>query len=245
MTRNFFLFQSLLFVVQFILVYLTGLAVKKYAIRVNYSRKFLHFVVVFSPYAMELAFPYEKNLFTVSAMALVATVNFALFTKPLRMRSEMLNTMFMAIDRPEDRPYTLLWFVTQYIVGAIVLVPMFLVFNAMNIKELVFIPIIINGIGDGLAEPVGVWLGKHPYKTRAIFVKREYIRTLEGSLTVFICSIATILFFKSHFDQVQFIIALIILPVIVTLTEAKSPHTWDSPLIFLVCGVSLFLIKMI
>lgn len=245
MKGNFILFQTILFVGQFIIVYLIGWTVKQYNIRINYSRKILHFVVIFTPYLLEIIIPYEKNMYTVTAMALVAVFNLILFAKPLRMRSEVLKTMFLAIDRPEDRPYTLLWFVTQYIAGAIILVPMFLGFIAIQAKELVFIPIIINGIGDGLAEPIGVWLGKHPYKTKAIFVKREYIRTLEGSLTVFVCSVVTLIFFRDSFTLVQYLITLLILPIAVTITEAKSPHTWDSPLIFLICGICLLLIKLI
>jgi hypothetical protein len=39
----------------------------------------------------------------------------------------------------------------------------------------------ITGVGDGLAEPVGIWLGKHKYKTRSCFSPRRYTRSWEGS----------------------------------------------------------------
>ena len=39
--------------------------------------------------------------------------------------------------------------------------------------ELVIIIMIINGIGDGLAEPIGIRFGKHKYKIYALFQKKN------------------------------------------------------------------------
>ena len=39
---------------------------------------------------------------------------------------------------------------------------------------IIFIPILINNVGDGLAEPVGVRFGKHKYTTTALYYKGKF-----------------------------------------------------------------------
>jgi len=38
--------------------------------------------------------------------------------------------------------------------------------------------------------------------------------------------------FQSSFTQLQFITALLVIPILMTLVEAFSPHTWDTPTLF-------------
>jgi len=115
---------------------------------------------------------------------------------------------------------------------------MVFVMNAHH-YDFVFIPILINGIGDGLAEPVGIRFGRHAYQTRALFTKKRYTRTLEGSACVFVTSIIAVLLYNPLLSPSQFIAALLIIPILMTLAEAFSPHSWDSPFLFLVGGLSL------
>ena len=49
------------------------------------------------------------------------------------------------------------------------MLPMIWLFGQWGLESLVVIPILINVIGDGLAEPVGVRFGKYRYKTKALF----------------------------------------------------------------------------
>ncbi|MBC8174032.1 MAG: hypothetical protein H8E82_00030, partial [Candidatus Marinimicrobia bacterium] len=97
-------------------------------------------------------------------------------------------------------------------------------------------------IGDGLAEPIGIRFGKHKYQTFALFTKRKYVRTLEGSACVFITSLIVIILFGSSLSTIQFIVALIAFPIVMTLAEAKAPHSWDNPFLFSIGGVLLYLI---
>jgi hypothetical protein len=87
-------------------------------------------------------------------------------------------------------------------------------------------------IGDGFAEPIGVRFGKIKYKTFALFTKKRYYRTIEGSLTVFISSIFVTSIFSFLFTSNQLFIAFFILPITITLIEAFSPHTWDRPIFY-------------
>lgn len=100
----------------------------------------------------------------------------------------------------------------------------------------------INGIGDGLAEPVGVRFGKHFYRTRALFSKREYTRSLEGSACVFVTSIFVVWGNDFPLTELQFAAAIFAIPVLMTLAEAFSPHTWDSPVMYLVGGLTIIAI---
>ena len=100
----------------------------------------------------------------------------------------------------------------------------------------------INVIGDGLAEPVGVRFGKYQYKTKALFTNKEYFRTLEGSACVLISGFIIIAMHVDYFTTLQFALAMLFVPIIMTLTEAYSPHTWDTPFLMFTGYVSLLLI---
>lgn len=117
--------------------------------------------------------------------------------------------------------------------------PFIIYLGSINKMDLKLIPVLINSLGDGLAEPVGVRFGKRKYKTNAIFSKRKYERSIEGSMCVFTVSIITIALFRVHFTPIQFIFAIILIPILMTLAEAKAPHTWDTPVLFFTAGISL------
>ena len=153
--------------------------------------------------------------------------------------------MFLSFDRPEDRPNTLLWLSTQITFGYLILIPNIIFFISIGYGDLILIPILVNGIGDGLAEPVGVRFGRLKYKTYALFSKIKYERTVEGSACVFFTSLIVIIFFHSSFTFAEFFSALIIFPFVMTLAEAFAPHTWDTPFLFLFGFITIYLVKII
>jgi dolichol kinase len=132
---------------------------------------------------MEVRLPIKKG--TVLRIGFFIAFLF-LFIKPIRDRISFLKTIFLSWDRPEDRPHTLFWLSTQLIVGYAVLIPMDALFKQYGFANLVLIPVLVHGIGDGLAEPVGVRFGRHKYATRSLFSKRRYTRSIEGSACVLI-----------------------------------------------------------
>jgi phytol kinase len=166
--------------------------------------------------------------------------------KPVRVRVQVFQTMFSSFDRPEDRPHTLLWLTTQIIAGYMVLIPMSMLFARYGMAELAFIPVIIHGLGDGLAEPVGIRFGRHKYSTRTFMSRaRRHTRSYEGSACVLIVGILAVAGFHHSFTTAQFIVALLTVPILTTLAEAWSPHTWDTPYMFLVCGATLLSVKLL
>ena len=93
----------------------------------------------------------------------------------------------MKQDRPEDRPHTLKWIIAGNIAPGLILLIFFRwLFDLTTQGNLVFIIVFITGIGDGLAEPVGITWGKHKYSTQGCFSPRKYTRSWEGSACVFL-----------------------------------------------------------
>lgn len=222
----------------FISAYLLGLWVLRRGIRVNYTRKFQHFAVFFVPMALASVLPFDASLFTVVMSGVVFVASLVLFTEPFRSRSTILTTAFASFDRPEDRPYTLLWLSTQILATYAVLVPMIVWLGHYEKPLLIYITVLVAGIGDGLAEPVGVRFGRHTYRTRALFTDRTYTRSLEGSACVLASGFLAVFLLRSQLDATQFVLALAIIPLAMTLAEAWSPHTWDGPFLYLVGGAS-------
>lgn len=222
----------------FATAYVLGLWVLRRRIRVNYTRKIQHFVILFFPLWLFSYLPYEGSVFTVLASGVVFVSSLALFIEPLRRRVPLLATAFASFDRPEDRPYTLLWLSTQLLATYAVLVVMLAWLESYEKSVLIFITVLVAGIGDGLAEPVGVRFGRHTYRTRALFTDRRYTRSFEGSACVFLSGFLAVFLLRAHLDPLQFWLALAIIPAAMTLAEAWSPHTWDGPFLYLVGGAS-------
>ena len=109
-----------------------------------------------------------------------------------------------------------------------------LVADFVGSKAIIFIPIIVNNIGDGLAEPVGVAFGRHKYTTTALyhkgkFFQSKFTRSYEGSSCVFLATVFAVGICYNEFTKTQFWITVTILPFLMAVAEAKAPHTNDGP----------------
>jgi len=153
-----------------------------------------------------------------------------------RRRVKLLAYAYVSWDRIEDRPYSMRYDQIEDLLRFAVYLPFMFLFGEAS--AIVLIPNLVNQFGDGLAEPVGLRFGKHPYRTRAIwydgkFWSGNFVRTLEGSAAVFVVTVLVVLLHASYFTQTQFVITLLCLPLLLTVAEAISPHTGDGPLIAL------------
>jgi dolichol kinase len=224
--------------------YGAGILATRYGVLVNYTRKIGHFAAFLVPVFVTDLFAFRATPATTLASGAVLLGLLGLLSKPGRSRSRILMTIFRSFDRPEDRPYTLLWLTTQLVAGYTVIITFGVVFSRMDMLRLIYIPILVSGIGDGLAEPVGVRFGRRKYQVPAIFSSRTYERTLEGSACVFVTSVAVILLFQSAFTTTQLWTALATVPLLLTLAEARAPHTWDQPFLLAAGYISLLAIKI-
>jgi dolichol kinase len=230
---DFVWFQLSILASLFTIQYCTGLLVRHVGIKVNYTRKINHFSLFFVPVFLRSIFPHEPTFLRFIVGCVIGTLILFIYIKPIREKLSIIATMFLSFDRPEDRPNTLWWLFTQILAGYIVLVPAVIIFVQNGLEGIILIPLLILIFGDGLAEPIGIRFGRHKYETYAFFSKKKYVRSLEGSACVFLASIIVIVVFHLSFTQLQFIIALIFIPFLMTIVEAFSPHTWDTPTLYI------------
>lgn len=237
--KQFILSQSCNIFLLLVISYLTGILVQKKNMKVNYSRKINHFALFFLPVFISIFINYKENIRSQIAGLILSIIYLAILSKPFRDRCSVINSMFASFDRPEDRPHTLFWLATQSIAGSIILIALGYFFTYLGKSELILAPVVINGIGDGLAEPIGVKYGKHRYRTRGFFTDKYFDRSIEGSMCVYIVSVVTIILMYNSFSIMQFVLAVLIVPVVLTFAEAWAPHTWDTPFLFLASGITL------
>jgi len=220
---NFFIVEALKIAVYFSCALLGGVLVIKLGVKVNYTRKILHFALFFLPFFLAQVFTSKSSILTSSLSFFIGLTSLGLFSRPFRSRVPLVRTAFAAFDRPEDRPHTLPFLVSQILAGGLVLIPLNIIFTRAVHPELVYIPILVNAIGDGLAEPVGVRFGRHTYTTKALYGGGRHVRSLEGSACVFAATILILLVFHESFSAAGFITGLVLLPVVMTLAEAFAP----------------------
>ena len=105
------------FMIYFIIWYITGLLVLKAGVRVNYTRKINHFALLFIPFAMDMILKNngpatntdtEQDIWLQAFGLMLGILYLLIFLPPFRNRIGILRTAFSSVDRPEDRPYTLL-----------------------------------------------------------------------------------------------------------------------------------------
>jgi len=211
--------------------------------KVNYTRKFQHFAAYLVPLLINP--PQSCNCSGPLELVwgdYVTLLPFLLMIKPVRERFTLCMLQFNSLDRPEDRPHTLKWLIGGNIIPGLHLLIFFKwLFSQTTQAGLVFVIVLITCIGDGLAEPIGVAIGKHKYSTTTCLSKRKYLRTLEGSACVFLCAMVfPALMYASFTRFTQLWLAMLILPPITSFAEATAPHTMDTPILILVVGGLLY-----
>lgn len=221
------------------LTWVSGRLVLSGWLHVGYTRKFNHFLLFFLPALL----PHLERVTAtrlhpvVVPLVVLHAVLFASTPWMLR-HSPVCRTIFAALDRPEDRPHTLLWLWSQMVVGYLALIPWLLALRQLGMLELIQIPILINGVGDGLAEVVGVRYGRHRYRVPSFIRDRVYTRSYEGSACVLLTGLGVVSLFADGFSAPQFWAVLATVPLLMTLAEATAPHTWDTPILFTVGGAA-------
>ncbi len=219
-------------------------AVRTYKIKINYVRK-----LVLRPwrklkiYIISLFFLIQGTdaiqvilmLFFLDQMKTIITE-----WNVIRKKIPFLAYAFVSWDRLEDRPYTLRYDMLEDILRFAVYFPFIILFGKASV--IIMIPNLINEFGDGLAEPIGIRFGKHKYRTRSLwydgkFWNGDFQRSLEGSAMVFLVSFIVLFMYQDLFTSAQFLFSLLVLPILMTVAEAFSPHTNDGPMLALVgCG---------
>ena len=231
----------ILFVAELVWECILSAVVLRYNIKINYTRKLGNLFKIPKYFVADL-FPFYRS--TATSLMTALTVNQTLFCsmyyRKSRERVAFFSYVFLSQDRREDRPDTLIFQVTEDLLRFLIYIPFKLfVANRFSAPEIIFIPIAVNNIGDGLAEPVGVAFGKHKYTTTALyhkgkFFKSKFTRSYEGSSCVFITTLIVVAANYKSFNTNQFWVTFTVLPFLMTIAEAKAPHTNDGPFLALI-----------
>lgn len=209
--------------------------VTRYDVKVNYTRKVMHILYFVWPQLLDTEIlKFHKTILTELWNVVIVFLALITMLEPIRKRGALFEFLFKAVDRPEDRPYTNFWFISQLAVSIVIIATMSVFFQYVDKENLVFVPLIVLVIGDGLAEPVGVRFGRHKYTVKGLFIETEYERSIEGSLCVWASALVAIVIYYVNFSKPSITFALCLLPPLSTFVEAASPHTWDNPSILLV-----------
>ena len=219
-----------------------GWAVEKWGVNVVFTRKFGHILFIFLlPLFFVPGEIAEGQLYRAWYTSVVwnslfsLVLPYVLLVQPIRKRFRPFYYTVRAFDRPEDRPYTLIWFMLQMLTIGLFQIPMTQYFVSEGLWSLYLISAFANGLGDGLAEPVGKIWGKKKYKVKALFTQREYTRSYMGSATVFVATTIGVLINYNMLTGLQFAVMLAVMPALMTIIEAKSPHTFDNAFMFAAC----------
>ena len=207
--------------------------------KVNYTRKIQHFAA----YLVPLLSPPTEPLGILPHLweSLFVLLMFLVLIKPIRESSTFFMLQFNSLDRVEDRPNTLKWIVLGNMLPGLLIITIFKqVFETyLNLPLLAAVVVFTVAIGDGLAEPVGTYLGKKKYIVPSWTLKNRYVRSYAGSACVYICALLFLLLYSRQFaNPKEFLTALIVFPPVMTLAEAFSPHSMDTPIMMLI-GFSL------
>ena len=166
----------------------------------------------------------------------------------LRRRVRLFAFSYLSWDRIEDRPYSMRYDQIEDVLRFLIYLPFMILFGKSSL--IVMIPNLVNQFGDGLAEPVGIRFGAHKYRARAIWYDGKlwagnFTRSVEGSAAVLIVTALIMVLFRAEFSSTQFLIGLLLMPPLMTLVEAISPHTGDGPLIALTGCLCLWGITLV
>eukprot|EP00240_Pyramimonas_obovata_P004484 CAMPEP_0118945912 /NCGR_PEP_ID=MMETSP1169-20130426/43238_1 /TAXON_ID=36882 /ORGANISM="Pyramimonas obovata, Strain CCMP722" /LENGTH=381 /DNA_ID=CAMNT_0006891755 /DNA_START=208 /DNA_END=1350 /DNA_ORIENTATION=- len=143
--------------------YALGLLVIHCHLKVNYSRKINLFFETAVSLLVDnfLAASYEgfwdgDVWIGLWGTWMVVYLKYVFLSQPVREASPFFMVQFRALDRPEDRPFTLYWLTTQMVSLWAALLALRLISGSAML-----LAVFVMNFGDGLAEPVGIYLGRH------------------------------------------------------------------------------------
>jgi len=262
MVPNFFIIFGVEFVWRFMLSCVAWYFIPKYKRTVNYTRKLGNLMKLYKFFLADDVLPAMRKepLTLIFFFAVDQLVYIVMFAHAVRKRSNPLSRFlrfcFIQQDRPEDRPDTLVYQTTEDIMRFAVLLPFKLFFLRLYLgghEATIYIPVTVNSIGDGLAEPVGVffstWFRKHlgwdvTYRTKSLWTSEggfwsgSFRRSYPGSFCVFATTVVALSLEHDEFSSAQLVYLYSMLPYWMTMTEAFAPHTNDGPFMNLMgCGL--------
>jgi len=214
--------QILYFVlVSVVAIFVSGIlagALKRYAgWKTGYTRKTLHFLIFFAAVGLHIWGGMPAVNILGAGMGIFVL---------LSVRAGDGNFFFESMAREKDYPRRGYFIIVPYLTTAAGGLISNLLFGASAIMGYA-----LCGAADAIAEPVGLRFGKHKYKVPSLKKVKVSERSLEGSFSVLVVSLALSLLFFVYFYQFPFAkasIAAAILSIVIVFVEALSFHGADN-----------------
>lgn len=190
--------------------------------RTGATRKVFHFLIFGSVAAIEALWD------TSSVCLFGGMVSLVLLHAILRGEGHLL---YEAVARERDAPHR-----THYVVVAYLATLIGGVAANVWFGPLALVGYLVTGLGDAVAEPVGLRFGRHLYRVPALGVRA--VRSLEGSAAVFGASLLSIALAAGLSPALELSAAALgwvpAVALAATLVEAVTPHGWDNATLQLV-----------
>ena len=234
--------QCLLFLGSIISLWIiTGILKEKQILCESDSRKINH-IAVFVGGA--LAFGWLPELTARVNLYIVSTIILTLVILTCRYKdTNPFSYIYSANARASDSPNTTFFFWSSWCLSIAALATIDLLFTDMTVTRTA---LLIVGIADGIAEPIGKRFGKHCY---AVFsfspfslnnkpsFRSNSFRSVEGSFAVWITTLLVILFSAHALSFWHQSLAAIAIASVITLVEALSPRGCDNFSILLTAAI--------
>ena len=200
----------------------TGILKEKQVLRESDSRKINH-IFVFVGGA--LVFGWLPEITARASLYIVATIVLLLVTIACCYKNNKpFSYIYNANTRASDSPNTTFLFLSSWCISIAALAAVDLLFTSMCITRTA---ILVVGLADGIAEPVGRRFGQHRYAVVS-FNQQPSSRSLEGSLTVWVVTLLVILC-STHAPSFWYqCLSAIAIASAITLVEAISPRGCDN-----------------
>lgn len=205
----------------------------------GYTRKLNHVGIMLITAPLLAVLPDRQLLMSIMA---ATTFQVGLYWVAAYSRRPAIHALAAHSLRERDAPNSRFFFLMPMITTNIALVVAVLVFPMPLVKVAFF----TVALGDGFAEPVGMWLGRsNAYQVRDFFWGERNTKSLAGSLTVFLFAAAVALTMlapdRGDLDAV-FGLGVLAYAISVTLLEAVSPRGMDNMTIILLGPILLLML---
>ena len=192
-----------------------GIVKMRLRVRTNYTRKLFHFVV-FTFAGVSAVFGGVEAVFVYGGVAGIYVMVALLWNGG--------HAAYEGIAREEDAPHRSLYVLIPFLATAVAGILGNVWFGSAALAGYV-----VAGWGDAAGEPIGVSLGRHPYRVPALFGTSK--RTVEGSFGVLLASFAAVEAIAALALAADWVTALprsFLVALAVTLVEAVTPRGLDN-----------------
>lgn len=185
--------------------------------KTGYTRKTFHFLIFASVVIIQMV--WDTSAVCLFGGACTLVIFYAV-------RKGSGNLLYEAIAREKDEPHRTYYIVIPYfatLIGGL----------ASNILfgHIAVVGYLVTGLGDAVGEPFGTKFGRHIYKVPSL-TSVKAIRSWEGSIAVFVISVAAIAISISILPDLNFanksFVLVPLLGLVSASVEAISPHGWDN-----------------